>query len=138
VAAILEQRLNGDRLLGLKLIRLFRDDSPAKLAGLEKALAGGNLEEARRLAHTLSGSAAVIGLQEMHLALRELEGCCRYDQQAEAGETFSAIKQIYTGLEEDLQQTIDLWSEKPPPATGESAETGLFTDIDRTDDQLPT
>ena len=111
VAAILEQRLNGDRGLGLRLIKIFLEDSPPKLSDLEKAITAGNLSEARRLAHALTGSAAVIGLQPMLLACRELESRCRNEELNPARLGLQKVKEIYAGLEEELCQLSAIWAE---------------------------
>ncbi len=113
IATTLEQRLSGDRGLGLKLLNLFMEDTPTKLIDLGEALATENLPEARRLAHALSGSAAVIGIQEMQLALRELEAHCRNEELSLARVGFKKVEKIYVDLEEDLRQVIAIWSETP-------------------------
>jgi CheY-like chemotaxis protein/HPt (histidine-containing phosphotransfer) domain-containing protein len=114
LATTLERRLNGDRALGLRLITIFIEDTPAKLTELREALAAVELSKARRLAHALSGSTAVIGVQEMHQALRDLEALCRNDELIPARMVFTKIEKIYAELEDELRQTFVIWSQNPP------------------------
>jgi len=117
VGTALEQRLNGDRALGLRLINIFVEDTPQKLNDLGRALAAQDLSEARRLAHALSGSTAVIGIKEMHRALRELEAECRNEELSTALADFSKLGKIYDELEVELRRVIAIWTDTP-------AETG--------------
>jgi len=124
LASILEQRLNGDRALGLRLIKIFMEDTPPKLADLEKALAAEDLPEARRLAHALSGSAAVIGVQEMHTTFRQLESECQNKDLNLARISLPKAEKIYADLEEELRQVIAIWSQTPAKAEGTAEDDG--------------
>ena len=50
--------VDGERELLAEMIQLFYEFGPQTAARIQAAVAGGNLEEARRQAHSLKGSAA--------------------------------------------------------------------------------
>lgn len=62
------ERLGGDMELLGELYVAFRLDAPLKLEKLATAMAGGNLMEARKQAHSIKGAAATVGA----LAARQL------------------------------------------------------------------
>jgi HPt (histidine-containing phosphotransfer) domain-containing protein len=60
------QRVMGDRGLYQRMLRRFCDDYVEGAAPIRRAIAGGDLLLARRLAHTLKGAAGMIGAAAVH------------------------------------------------------------------------
>jgi CheY-like chemotaxis protein len=67
------QRLGGNRVLFLRLLRLFRADYPGHVQEIRAALGQGDLDLARRLAHTLKGVSGQISASDLSEAARVLE-----------------------------------------------------------------
>jgi PAS domain S-box-containing protein len=67
------QRLGGNQALFLRLLRLFRANYAGNVDEIRAALAQGDLESARRLAHTLKGVSGQISAGELSEAARVLE-----------------------------------------------------------------
>lgn len=67
----------GGPTLASKMVRLFLDTSPERVAQVRLAFTGGDLREAERGAHSLKSSAANLGatrLQEVSAAMERLLG----------------------------------------------------------------
>ena len=56
------ERVGGDRGLLCELVTLFLDEAPAWLAGVDEAIAAGDVAKLRRLAHTVKGAADQCGV----------------------------------------------------------------------------
>ncbi len=85
-AAALEA-LDGHREMLAEMVEMFRDEGPRLLAAIDAALAAGQARELRRAAHTLKGSARVVGGLAVGEAARRLEALARageLDQAASA------------------------------------------------------
>jgi two-component system sensor histidine kinase/response regulator len=86
----LDARIGLDRLLGktasyVGLLRRFTANQADTEHAIKAALAAGNMDEARRLAHTLKGLAATIGAMPLREAAARLEAAL------EAGETHETV-----------------------------------------------
>ncbi len=57
----------------LELVHLFLTDTTERLAGLENACKDGDLEQVRRLAHTIKGSCSQMGEASMAALSKDLE-----------------------------------------------------------------
>ena len=57
----------------IEVLTLFRQDAPRRVERLRNALAVGNIEEMRRAAHSLKGSAGNIGARSMVDICRQIE-----------------------------------------------------------------
>jgi PAS domain S-box-containing protein len=66
-------RLGGNQVLFLRLLRLFRSDYPGALDDIRVALERGDQELARRLAHSLKGVSGQISAKGLNEAARSLE-----------------------------------------------------------------
>ena len=66
-------RVNGDRPTLDRFLRLFRDRNANTVAEMGVAVAAGNFELARRLAHAFKGGAGTVGLVQLQAAAAELE-----------------------------------------------------------------
>ncbi len=109
LAGVLEQRLNGDRQLGLRIIAIFRDDTAKRLATIDQSLAAGNLEESRLQAHALAGSTAVLGAKEIHLAVRALERHCREEELDAARDQLKVVAGIFAEMQAELGIIVAAW-----------------------------
>jgi HPt (histidine-containing phosphotransfer) domain-containing protein len=69
------ERVMGERALYLQLLRRFRDDYSDTAARLAELLACHEHGNARRLTHSLKGSAGLIGAQQVHDQALEVERC---------------------------------------------------------------
>ncbi len=65
--------VDGNRKLLVRLQKMFADDSPRDLSNLRSALAAGDREEARRLAHLIKGTAATVGAARASAAAARAE-----------------------------------------------------------------
>jgi len=76
--------LGGDRELLRELVGIFMDDGPKRLEALREAMTASDVQLLEQVAHSLKGSAAILGasrLQESALALEE----AAHDGRAEDG-----------------------------------------------------
>lgn len=60
-----------------RLFTVFLDDEPARVQALGKAIAEGDLEAIRYLAHSLKGASATLGMPRVSAACRDLEFAAR-------------------------------------------------------------
>jgi len=66
--------LGGDQLLLRELVGIFVDDGPKRLETLRAAMTAADIQQLGQVAHSLKGSAAILGaarLQESAMALEE-------------------------------------------------------------------
>ena len=66
--------LGGDQGLLRELVGIFIDDGPKRLEALREAMTASDVQQLEQVAHSLKGSAAILGasrLQESALALEE-------------------------------------------------------------------
>jgi CheY-like chemotaxis protein len=84
VAAALE-RVEGDRELLEELARLFADECPKALGEIRQAWESGDAHLLERLAHTMKGSSASLGANQVSEAAFELEKHARSEGVANAG-----------------------------------------------------
>jgi two-component system, sensor histidine kinase and response regulator len=82
----------GDPVIAGTIIELFVSDAGARLDELTEALEAGNLEAARKLAHTLAGSAASVGAVRLAALARAVQHAdvITPDTAAELRATFTA------------------------------------------------
>jgi len=66
-------RVGGDAALAHEVLTLFAEDSPARLAAVDTAVAEHDLSGLRRAAHAIKGAAATIGARDLAAAAANLE-----------------------------------------------------------------
>ena len=76
--------LGGDRHLLLELVDLFVEDIPKRVIGLREASTTLDVHEIERLAHSLKGSAAILGATGVQAAALTLEEAMRARQGVDA------------------------------------------------------
>jgi two-component system, sensor histidine kinase and response regulator len=72
--AVAMRWLGGDQALLRELVGIFVDDGPKRLVALREAMTASDVQQLEQVAHSLKGSAAILGasrLQESALALEE-------------------------------------------------------------------
>jgi len=88
--AELSAHLGADELS--TLIREFVDEFPARLASMEEVATEGELNELKRIAHSLAGSSSTIGLTEIAQGLRAIEAACVVGDAAGAAATLARLR----------------------------------------------
>jgi PAS domain S-box-containing protein len=109
IARLLLDKLNGDRALTGRIMKIFLTDTPEKLAAIRKALGENQAETASKLAHSLNGSSAILGAKALQLMVRELEQQCREGKLPEALVILAQVEELYLDLAQDLRMTLAAW-----------------------------
>jgi HPt (histidine-containing phosphotransfer) domain-containing protein len=92
-------RVLGNGALYLRMLRRFHSDHPAERRPIRDAIASADLSLAHRLAHTLKGTAGMIGAHVLHQRAASLEQCLRtHGAQAAGGD----LQQVEDALHEVL------------------------------------
>ena len=120
VAAI--ARVLGNGALYLRMLRRFSADHPAGASPVRDALASADLNLAHRLAHTLKGTAGMIGAHRLHASASELERQLRTHGAHGAA---TQLLQLEADLSDVLVVAARLLDGQPatPRAPAESAPT---------------
>src|SRR5262245_57704531 len=85
-------RLGRDPNLLRDLVELFLRDCPGILDAICRAVAAGDTATLRRSAHTLKGSAMVLGAQDVVEKCQQLETMARSGDLTKAAETYGALE----------------------------------------------
>ena len=78
-----------------QLIQFFFEESPPLLKQIKTAMENGNAAQLRHAAHTLKGSSASLGAQELSAQSAALEKLARKGAMAEAAARWPALEQTY-------------------------------------------
>lgn len=92
-------RLGGDAGLYARVLDRFRLDMPREMANLEQAWRRGDRPQARRLAHTLKGSAGTVGAQQLAQSAKQFESLL-------AGAASAGEQQAWSRLRETAEATM--------------------------------
>ena len=95
-------RVDGDRALLLEIVRLFVQERPALLGGMEAALAAGDAPELERSAHTAKGAFGNLSAPLAQQAAVELELLARHGELALATDVFLRLRHQVERLEAEL------------------------------------
>jgi two-component system, sensor histidine kinase and response regulator len=103
-AALLD-RLGGDEEVFVEVIKIFLEDVPKQLAGIDEALSAGDAKTLRRLAHTLKGSSGTAGAEALQ------EASLRLEQAAAAGDLVGAEPLVapVRRLFDQVLATMSVW-----------------------------
>lgn len=74
--SVLMESLENDNELIEEILGLFEDITPEIIEALDAAADEGNIEEVKRNAHSLKGSAGNIGAKALEEAMRDIETAC--------------------------------------------------------------
>jgi len=96
------KNLEGDEQLLFELSEMFLDQCPALMTEIEGAISADEAENLRRAAHSLKGSARVIGGQAVAVAALALENIGRDARFEEARPAFNTLEAKVSELQEGL------------------------------------
>jgi len=71
--AVAMRWLGGDRHLLSELVTIFVDDGPKRLQAIRAALIASDVQQVEHVAHSLKGSAAILGATQLQTAALALE-----------------------------------------------------------------
>jgi HPt (histidine-containing phosphotransfer) domain-containing protein len=71
--AVAMRWLGGDRRLLSELVTIFVDDGPKRLQAIRTALTASDVRQVEHVAHSLKGSAAILGATQLQTAALALE-----------------------------------------------------------------
>ena len=105
-------RVNGDRKMLERFLRLFRDRNASLVTEVGAALAAQDLATARRLAHALKGGAGTVGLIELQITATRLEATLAesldgLDEPARRNEDFAALAAAWPPAMEALAAVLE-------------------------------
>ncbi len=100
--AALRRIVGGDEKLLREVVRVFLEDTPAKLSALAIALAAQDASAVAMAAHGLKGSAAALGARPATDAAAHLEGLARARNLAEADISAAQVKEEFTAVSNGL------------------------------------
>lgn len=89
-----------------ELFEMFLDNEPKRLAALAAAVAAGDQEQVRYLAHSLKGAAATLGLDRLRDACRELEFAAKEGREEALTECCARIKHEAEGVFALMRQVM--------------------------------
>jgi len=101
------KNLEGDQELLRELAQMFLDECPALMASISEAISKEDIEELRRTAHTLKGSALVIGGKAAGATALLLENMGRDAQFETAATAFQTLEEKIAELKLALQMRCD-------------------------------
>jgi CheY-like chemotaxis protein/HPt (histidine-containing phosphotransfer) domain-containing protein len=100
--AALRRIVGGDEKLLREVVRVFLEDSPARLSALAVALAAQDASAVALAAHGLKGSAAALGARPAMDAAAHLEALARARNLAEADIAAAQVKEEITAVRDSL------------------------------------
>ena len=100
--ATLRRIVGGDEKLLREVVRVFLEDTPAKLSALAIALAAEDASAVAMAAHGLKGSAAAIGARAATEAAAHLETLARARNLAEADISAAQVKEEFSAVRDGL------------------------------------
>lgn len=86
-----------------ELARLYRHDSPPRIAALYSAAAAGDRLQVAKIAHAFAGSSASIGATGLSALCKELERCAKADTPDDFTHRLAAIETEYDRISGKLQ-----------------------------------
>jgi len=85
------ERFRGRPEFLARLFEVFLAEEPKRMARLDAAVAAGDLESVRFLAHALKGAAATMGMERLRDACRALEFAVKDDEPERLRLSFAAV-----------------------------------------------
>jgi HPt (histidine-containing phosphotransfer) domain-containing protein len=102
--AVAMRYLGGDRRLLVELVGIFLDDGPKRLDSLRVALSASDVRQIEQVAHSLRGSAAILGATDLQSAAVALEDAA-HDGHAENG------PQMVARIASELERAIAFFAD---------------------------
>lgn len=94
--------VGGDQALLLELVGIFVAEAAARMGELRGSLASQNAKELERVAHSLKGSASILGASELHQVCAELE-------LAGAARRFDVAPDLVARIDRELGRVVDFF-----------------------------
>ncbi|MFO7917244.1 MAG: PAS domain S-box protein [Anaerolineae bacterium] len=104
--ADLLERLDGDEEIARKVIKVFLEDAPRRLAVLEDALEKGDAALVQRQAHTLKGAASNLAAPALQAAALRVEEAAEADDLSRAASRFEALEEAFDQLRPVLEEAL--------------------------------
>jgi len=92
----------------LRVLRLFADSHGQEVERIQAALAAGQREEARRLAHSLKGSAGSVGALRLQALAAAVEATLKGNDEGAAGEIAAPLAELADALPGFCRQLVAL------------------------------
>jgi signal transduction histidine kinase/DNA-binding response OmpR family regulator/HPt (histidine-containing phosphotransfer) domain-containing protein len=89
-----------------RVMRIFLDDAPRRLAALRDAVAGGDAATAREVAHSLKGSSLSVGAPRLAHAFSDLEHASGEPPSADAPAVLARAEEEYTRVRAALEAEL--------------------------------
>jgi HPt (histidine-containing phosphotransfer) domain-containing protein len=89
-----------------EILQMFLQEVPPRIERLRNAWSAGNIEEMRRAAHSLKGSAGNIGAQALHAVCTELDAKGRTGELADTGVLVDALGVEFGKVEAEIRRII--------------------------------
>jgi PAS domain S-box-containing protein len=104
--ASLLNRLGGDEEMFVEIIKIFLEDVPKQLAGMDTALAAGDARTLRRLAHTLKGSSGTAGAAALQQASLALETAAASGDLVAAAPLIAPVKDLFAVVLDTMSRWV--------------------------------
>jgi signal transduction histidine kinase/CheY-like chemotaxis protein/HPt (histidine-containing phosphotransfer) domain-containing protein len=95
---VLEEQIGRETVV--ELATIFVEETPGKIAGIRHAVASGDTQTARRLAHDIRSTAGNMGMRALMGFAREIEQDCANGRRDRLIELTAAMEQAYFAAEE--------------------------------------
>ena len=102
--AVAMRWLGDDRRLLLELVGIFLDDGPKRLDSLRTAMSASDIRQVEQVAHSLKGSAAILGAADLQSAALALEDAA-HDGHPEDG------PQLVARIARELERAIAFFAD---------------------------
>jgi HPt (histidine-containing phosphotransfer) domain-containing protein len=96
----------GDDSFLRDLIQIYREDAPLRLTEIEESLASGDSRKLMIAAHSLKGSSANFGAEQLRAQCEEIERCGRQGELDPVAALLPALRQEYARVEAELQSLV--------------------------------
>lgn len=101
-------RVNGKDTRLRRLVSLFLDDVPGRMADLRKAIDDEQLSDAKYIAHEIKGVAGNLGGTELMKSLSNFEAACLSAKQSEIQDTLPECISQFASLESEFRQYVEM------------------------------
>ena len=89
------ERIQDDKDLLLELFEIYCEDHATKMGELRTAVSKNDVEQIKRIAHSLKGASGNISAKKLHVAFLGLEQQAKGNDLVRASQTIAEIDRIY-------------------------------------------
>ena len=97
---------NNDRKMFERFVEVFLKNCPEMVKRISEGHRTGNLEELRRAAHTLCGSAGSFGADRLRVVAGELDAVCREDTLNQVPALVDRVLEEWRLLREEIDRVL--------------------------------